>query len=274
MKDFKNKVVVITGAGSGMGRAYAIEFAKLGAKLALNDYDKIALDETVSILSSSNYKNVFALAFDVSDKKSMFDFADKVKEQLGNAHVIINNAGIEGSGKPIYLTTTDEDQKIMNINYFGVVYGTKAFLPQIVENNEGAVVNVSSIFGLIGTPNNGDYCASKFAVRGFTEALMAEFHESKNISIHCVHPGGIATNISRAENGKAFGQKYLTTPPETIVKYVIESIKIKKSKIVFGNDSFKTWFGSNFVPQGILKGIIWNEIKAVVNKNDYKQFIK
>ncbi len=123
MKDFKNKVVVITGAGSGMGRAYAIEFAKLGAKLALNDYDKIALDETVSILSSSNYKNVFALAFDVSDKKSMFDFADKVKEQLGNAHVIINNAGIEGSGKPIYLTTTDEDQKIMNINYFGVVYG-------------------------------------------------------------------------------------------------------------------------------------------------------
>jgi len=84
-----------------------------------------------------------------------FDFADKVKQALGNAHVIINNAGIEGSGRPIYLTTTEEDHKIMNINYFGVVYGTKAFLPQIVGNNEGAVVNISSIFGLIGTPNNG-----------------------------------------------------------------------------------------------------------------------
>jgi len=274
MRNFKDKVVVITGAGSGMGRAYAIEFAKLGAKIALNDYDKKALEETVSILSASNHNNVFALAFDVSDKKCMFDFADKVKQTLGNAHVIINNAGIEGSGRPIYLTTTEEDHKIMNINYFGVVYGTKAFLPQIVENNEGAVVNISSIFGLIGTPNNGDYCASKFAVRGFTEALMAEFHESKTISIHCVHPGGIATNIARGENGKAFSQKYLTTPPETIVKHVIQSILDKKAKIVFGNDSFKTWLGSNLVPQGILKGIIWNEIKKVVNKDDYKKFIK
>ena len=272
MKNFKDKVVVITGAGSGMGRAYAIEFAKLGANLALNDYDKAALDETVSLLS--NTKNVLALAFDVSDKKSMFDFADKVKAELGNAHVIINNAGIEGSGRPIFLTTVEEDHKIMNINYFGVVHGTKAFLPQIVENNEGAVVNISSIFGLIGTPNNGDYCASKFAVRGFTEALMAEFHESKTISIHCVHPGGIATNIVRSEEGKEFSKKYLTTPPETIVKHVIESIRQKKSKIVFGNDSFKTWLGSNFVPQGILKGIIWNEIKHIVNREEYRKFIK
>ncbi len=274
MKYFKNKVVVITGAGSGMGRAYAIEFAKLGAKIALNDYDNNVLQETVSILASSNYNNVFALAFDVSNKESMFDFADKVKHTLGNAHIIINNAGIAGSGKPIYLTTTQEDQKIMNINYFGVVYGTKAFLPQIVENNEGAVVNISSIFGLIGTPNSGDYCASKFAVRGFTEALMAEFHESKTISIHCVHPGGIATNIARGENGKEFSKKYLTTPPEAIVKHVIECIKNKQAKIVFGNDSFITWLGSNLVPQGILKGIVWNEIKKVLNMNEYKQFIK
>ncbi|MFN8260769.1 MAG: SDR family NAD(P)-dependent oxidoreductase [Chitinophagales bacterium] len=274
MRDFRNKVIVVTGAGSGMGRAYAIEFAKLGAKLALNDYDKTALDETVSLLPNANAENMLTLAFDVSDKNSMFDFADKVKQKLGNAHIIINNAGIEGSGRPIYLTTVEEDHKIMNINYFGVVHGTKAFLPQIVENNEGAVVNISSIFGLIGTPNNGDYCASKFAVRGFTEALMAEFHESKTISIHCVHPGGIATNIARGENGKEFGKKYLTTPPETIVKHVIESIRQKKSKIVFGNDSFKTWLGSNLVPQGILKGIIWNEIKHVVNREEYRKFIK
>lgn len=274
MKDFKNKVVVITGAGSGMGRSYAIEFAMLGAKIALNDFDKKALDETVSLLSATDKENIFALAFDVSDKKSMFDFAEKVKINLGNAHVIINNAGIEGSGRPIYLTTTEEDHKIMSVNYFGVVYGTKAFLPQIVENNEGAVVNISSISGLIGMPNNGDYCASKFAVRGFTEVLMAEFHESKTISIHCVHPGGIDTNIIRGDNGKEFSKKYLTTPPEKIVKHVIESIKIKRSKIVFGNDSLKTWFGSNFVPQDLLKGIIWNEIKNVVNREEYKKFIK
>ena len=273
MKDFKQKVVVITGAGSGMGRAYALAFAQRGAKVALNDYDTVALAETVSMLKTANYSDIYALAFDVSDKASMFDFAIKVKAKWGNAHVIINNAGIEGSGKPIYLTTTEEDHRVMSINYFGVVYGTKAFLPQIVENKEGAVVNISSIFGLIGTPNCSDYCASKFAVRGFTEVLMAEFHQSKTISIHCVHPGGIATNISRTENGAKFSKKYLTTPPEVIVEHVIKSILNKKSKIVFGNQSFLAWFGSNFVPQQFLKGIIWNGSKEVINQEDYKKFL-
>ncbi len=205
MKDFKNKVIVVTGAGSGMGRAYAIEFAKLGAKLALNDYEEDPLNETLEILKNQGVSEVYSEAFDVSDKDKMFAFAENVKAKFGNAHVVINNAGIEGSTETAYHTSIEDYHKIMNINFFGVVHGTKAFLPQLVANNEGAVVNVSSVFGLVGIPNNSDYCASKFAVRGFTQALAIEFHESP-ISIHCVHPGGIdRTNIVRKRR-RAFSE--------------------------------------------------------------------
>ncbi|MFT7590017.1 MAG: NADP-dependent 3-hydroxy acid dehydrogenase YdfG, partial [Limisphaerales bacterium] len=186
MKSFKNKVVVITGAGSGIGRALALVLSKRGAKLALNDFDRESLDETKSMLQG----NVLTEAFDVSDKEKMYAFATRIKTELGSAHAIINNAGIEGSTKPAFLTEPKEYERTMQVNFNGVLYGTLAFLPQLVENNEGAVINISSIFGLIGVPNNADYCASKFAVRGFTETLMAEFEESP-INIHCVHPGGI-----------------------------------------------------------------------------------
>lgn len=273
MKDFKDKVVVVTGAGSGMGRSYAVEFGKLGAKLALNDYEEGPLDETMDILKSQGVANLYCETFDVSNKDRMFAFADNVKAKFGNAHVIINNAGIEGSTKTAYHTTIDDFQRIMNINFFGVLNGTKAFLPQLIENNEGAVVNVSSVFGLVGIPNNADYCASKFAVRGFTEALAVEFHESP-ISIHCLHPGGIATNIVRNETGKEFSKKYLITPPENIVKYVIKCIKTGKPKIVYGQDSFRMWLAGNLVPQRLLNSTIYGELKKVMDMSTYSDFIK
>ena len=122
MKDFKNKVVVVTGAGSGMGRAYATEFGKLGAKLALNDYEEGPLNETLEILKNQGVTEVYSEAFDVSNKEKMFAFADNVKSTFGNAHVVINNAGIEGSVKTAYDTTVDDYHKIMNINFFGVVH--------------------------------------------------------------------------------------------------------------------------------------------------------
>jgi short-subunit dehydrogenase len=159
----------------------------------------------------------------------------------------------------------------MDVNFFGVLNGSKAFLPQMVENGEGALVNVSSIFGLIGTPNNADYCASKFAVRGFTEALMVEFHNSA-IGIHLVHPGGIDTNIVRNERGAEFSKKYLTTPPEKIAKHVIKCIKRGQSKIVFGRSSFRVWLGANLVPKGILKRIVWRELKPLRATGEYEEF--
>ncbi len=268
MKNFNNKIVVITGAGSGMGRAYAVEFAKLGARLALNDYDSKELAETVVLLDDSSPNKVYSASFDVSDRAAMESFAVDVQAQLGNAHIIINNAGVSGEGKPVWATPLATIERVMNINFYGVVHGTQVFLPQLIENGEGAVVNVSSIFGLIGPPNNSDYSAAKFAVRGFTEALMVELHDSP-ISVHLVHPGGIATNIANVPQHQAFSDKYLSTPPEAIVRHVIRGIRCGTPKIVYGKDSFKTWFGANFVPLRLLNKIIWWDMRDVIDRSDY-----
>ena len=268
MRKFSDKVVVITGAGSGMGRAYALEFARLGAKLALNDYDSDGLADTVKQVRNISSVALHSAAFDVSERKAMDDFATEVKQRIGAAHVVINNAGIEGAGKPVWTSDAASYQRVMNINFFGVVNGTQAFLPQLFENNEGAIVNVSSIFGLIGPPNNSDYSASKFAVRGFTEALMVELLHSP-ISVHLVHPGGINTNIARSEHAQAFKKKYLSTPPEVIVRHVIRGIQRGTPKIVYGNDAFKTWLGANLVPLKLLNRIIWRDMADVIDLSDY-----
>lgn len=269
MQDFRNKIVVVTGAGSGMGRAYAVEFARLGAVLALNDYNAESLEETVQILDRMGAVRVYREAFDVASRDAVYAFAANVKAELGDAHVVINNAGIEGATKPVWATDEADYERVMGVNFYGVLYGTRAFLPQLQANGEGAIVNVSSIFGLIGTPNSSDYCASKFAVRGFTEALMVELQDSP-VEAFLVHPGGIATNIGAGKAEAAeFRARYLTTPPEDIVRHVIASIRKKRIKIVYGRDSFKTWLGSNFVPLKLLNRIIWREMKGVTDLSAY-----
>ncbi len=269
MKNFENKVVVITGAGSGMGRAYAEEFGKLGAKLALNDYQQDGLAETVKILRQQGVQEIYIEVFDVACKDDMYAFAGQVKNQFGNAHVVINNAGVEGTTKPLWATDEDSFDRAMQINFYGVLYGSKAFLPQLLDNNEGALVNVSSIFGLIGTPNSSDYCASKFAVRGLTESLMVELHKSP-VNAFLVHPGGIATNIAQNADAQDFNARYLTTPPADIARYVIKSIRKKRFKIVYGRSALRVWFASNFVSLNLLVPILWNELKSVFDMSDYR----
>ena len=266
MKDFKNKVVVITGAGSGMGRAYALEFARLGACLALNDFDARGLSETVRLLGDTP---LYSKAFDVGDKAAMQVFAEEVRTQLGNAHVVINNAGISGGGAPVWALAEGACERVMQINFFGVVYGTRAFLPQLMANGEGAVVNVSSIFGLVGTPNSSDYCASKFAVRGFTESLMVEL-EGSPISVHLVHPGGIKTNIaSGVEGGEAFADKYLKTDPADIVRQVIRCIRSGKQRLVYGHQSSLVWLSSWAMPLEKRNRLLFKEMKDLFDPRHY-----
>ena len=270
MNNFENKVVVITGAGSGMGRAYALEFARLGAKLALMDYDEEGLNGTKAFLDHMPHQGVYSDVFDISDETKIFQFADKVKAELGSAHVIINNAGIGGGGLPAWSTETSQYRKTFDINFFGVVFGTQAFLHQLIENNEGAIVNVSSIFGLVGTPSASDYCASKFAVRGFTESLMVELEDSP-ISVHLVHPGGVKTDIAKdTDGGEEFTEKYLKTPPEHIARIVIDGIKTGKQRIVCGHQSTSISVMSWAIPLKWRNRYLHKEMNDMLDQEQYK----
>ncbi|UXD88891.1 SDR family NAD(P)-dependent oxidoreductase [Thalassolituus hydrocarboniclasticus] len=237
MKDFTDKVVVITGAASGMGREYALEFARLGALVAITDVNAEQLAETHKMVKAISGKSSLSEVLDIAAEESVTDFAGKVKRELGNAHIIINNAGIGGGGAPVWVQDNAQYHTTMQVNFFAVVYITKAFLPQLLTNQEGAVVNVSSVFGLLGTPGTSDYCASKFAVRGFTESLMVELADTP-ISVHLVHPGGIKTNIAKhSKNGAEFEEKYLKTDPLFAVREVIKGIKSGKQRMIFGYQS-------------------------------------
>ena len=275
MESFKGKIVVITGAGSGIGKSLALEFGKLGAKLALNDYNHEGLSETCQILQKDGYDQIYFETFDVSDNNDFLRFAENIKNKWGNAHVIINNAGIAGGTKPSFITPLSEYKKVMEINFFGVLNGTKAFLPQLVANNEGAIVNLSSVMGLIGYPSLSDYCASKFAIRGYTESLALEFHSSP-ISIHCVHPGGINTNINESKlnndvNNDRIARKLLITPPELMAKRIIKGIVRSEPRIVFGNQTNPVRLVS-LLPKKFANNLIWKRVKNLLIKKHYKKF--
>ena len=254
-ESFTDKVVVITGAGSGMGRAYAIEFEKVGARLSLCDVDPVGLQETVVALRSATADRVFSATVDVADEDAMNDFADRSRAALGNAHVLINNAGIAGSMLPGVETTAKDLDRVFSVNFYGVVHGTLAFMPQLQVNGEAALVNVSSIFGMIGAPGNADYCATKFAVRGYTEVLMAEL-DGTHVQVHLVHPGGIDTNIVKGTTAEADAKALLTTPPAEVAVKVIEAIRKNRRRVVFGNAARPVRFAANFLPVGLVARLL------------------
>jgi short-subunit dehydrogenase len=196
MKNLKNKVAAITGAGSGIGQALAINLAEKGCHLALSDIDKKGLAETLKYLKP--YKvNVTQQTLDVSSKQAVYDWADQVVKDHGQVNLIFNNAGVALSGTVNSLSLEDYEW-VMNINFWGVVYGTKAFLPYLEASGEGHIVNISSVFGITSQPLMSGYNASKFAVRGFTESLRQDLEiTNSNVSTTCIHPGGIKTNIAK-----------------------------------------------------------------------------
>ncbi len=268
MKDFANKVVVITGAASGMGRAYAEEFARRGARLALNDIDAEGLQTTIDRLANITSKQAMTAVMDVSEARAVQSFARDVEATLGPAHMLINNAGVEGSAKPVWSSQAADFERVMNINYYGVVHHTRAFLPQMLAAGRGVVVNVSSIFGLIGTPNHADYCASKFAVRGFTEALMVELHDTP-LQVHLLHPGGIQTAIARQPRTQAFAQHFFRTKPEQITQRLLRGIARNEPRIVYGHGALKSWWGAQFLPLGAMVRLIKRELMSVIDRADY-----
>ena len=253
--NFQGKVVVITGAGSGIGRALAQQFAQAGARLALSDVNMAGLEQTLALLPSAIEARGYQL--DVSSREAVFAHAEEVCADFGAVHVLVNNAGATIVGT-IAHTSIEEFEWQLGINLWGVIYGTKAFLPKMLEQREGCIVNISSVFGLIGFPLQGAYNISKFGVRGFTECLWTEL-EGTGVRAVCVHPGGIRTNIEKAgrkvkaagrdeELFGSSGDKMLITPPEECAADILAGLQRGQRRILTGNKSSTIFWMSRLLP--------------------------
>ena len=191
---FTGKTAVITGAGSGIGRSLAVQLSNLGCNLALSDVNVAGLRETAALANPSIKCSCDHL--DVSDRQAFHQYADKVVKEHGAVDIVVNNAGV-ALAATVEEMSYDAFEWIVGINFWGVVHGTKAFLPHLKSRPVANIVNISSIFGIISVPKQGAYNATKFAVRGFTETLRQELSGTP-VRVTCVHPGGIKTNIARA----------------------------------------------------------------------------
>ena len=196
MKSFDGRVAAISGAGSGIVRALAIELARCGAHLALSDINESGLSETVEKCEAFGVK-ITLQRVDVARREEVYEWADRAAADHRKVNLIFNNAGV-ALGASVEAMSYEDFEWLMSINFWGVVYGTKAFLPHLKASGEGHVVNLSSVFGLISVPSQSAYNAAKFAVRGFTDALRMELEiEGARVSCTTVHPGGVKTNIVR-----------------------------------------------------------------------------
>jgi NAD(P)-dependent dehydrogenase (short-subunit alcohol dehydrogenase family) len=246
MRDFNNRVCVVTGAGSGIGRALALELAARGARLAISDVDGEAVDATKATATARGAGDVEAYRLDVSDRVAVFAHADRVVERYGSVNLIANNAGV-ALHKTVLEASIEDYEWIVSINFWGVVYGTKAFLPHLIASGDGHVVNISSVFGLIGVPSQSGYNATKFAVRGFTEALRQEMLTGGHrVGVSCVHPGGVKTAIARSGryapdvDGKQLADRFeqvARTTPESAARTILKGVERNRPRILVGPDA-------------------------------------
>lgn len=261
----KKSVAVVTGAASGIGRALAVRLAKEGiAGIAISDVNEEGLKETATIIGGLDVP-VSTHVCDVSDREAVRQFTEDVLAKHGRVTHLVNNAGVGLFGTFEHVSVEDFEW-LMGINFWGVVYCTKAFLPTLVEQERAHVVNVSSVFGLIAPSEQTAYCASKFAVRGFTESLRHEL-AGTNVSVACVHPGGVKTNIARnskigestpsdwKQQGVKFFDKVARTSAEDAAETIVRGIKERNPRILIGKDAVGISIFSRLFPKRYL-GVI------------------
>jgi butyryl-CoA dehydrogenase len=250
VQDFTGRVAAITGAGSGIGRALAQDLAGRGCHLALCDIDEVGLAGTVTSCEGTGVK-VTSQRVDVADRAAVEAWADQVVDEHGKVNLVVNNAGV-ALGASIEHMSYDDLEWLMGVNFWGVVHGTKAFLPHLQAAGEGHIVNLSSVFGLISIPSQSAYNAAKFAVRGFTDALRMELDIADGgVSATTVHPGGIKTNIARSarlhetvvamagslEQAHDGFDKIARTSPEKAAAKILAAVQADKRRVLVGLDA-------------------------------------
>jgi len=250
MKDLRGRVAAVTGAGSGIGRALAEELARRGAHLALCDVDEAGLTETVGRCEGAGVK-VTAQRVDVADRDRVHAWADEVAGEHGQVNLVVNNAGV-ALGSTIRSMSFEDFRWLIDIDFWGVVHGTNAFLPHLERSGEGHIVNLSSVFGLISVPTQSAYNAAKFAVRGFTDALRMELKIAGSpVSCTTVLPGGVRTNIARnarmdasvatmagdTERARRNFDRIAITTPERAARRILQAVEHDRARVLIGPDA-------------------------------------
>jgi len=271
MSVFEGKVCVITGAASGMGRELARQLSDAGAVLAISDIDEAGLEATRKMIGAGN--RILVDVMDVAEKQAVLDYPAKVEAALGPADYVFNNAGLTRVGD-VLNTPLESMERVIDVNFWGVVRMTKVFLPQLIRT-QGAVTNISSLFGLIAYSGQAHYCASKFGVRGFTETLALEMADAgTGVGVCCVHPGGIQTNVARnavvdfmpkgekkSEMDDNF-DRLAITPVDEAVKIILEGTAKRERRILIGKDAKLVSFFQRLAPvryQKLMNFVIRNK---------------
>lgn len=247
MTTIDGRVAAVTGAGSGIGRGLALALARRGCTLALSDIDEQGLAETVELVSSEGAADLRTTRLDVADRRAVEAWADDTADSFGGVNLIFNNAGVALSA-PVASMDYDNFHWLMNINFWGVVHGTTAFLPHLRATGEGHVVNISSVFGLVGIPTQAAYNAAKFGVRGYTEALRIELDQERNgVTATTIHPGGIKTNILRnarledpdadVDSAAAEFEKTARTTSDDAALVILRAVEKNKRRAMIGADA-------------------------------------
>jgi short-subunit dehydrogenase len=275
MDTLTGKVAAISGAGSGIGRALALDLASRGTSLALADIDERGLAETAARAQRGGIE-VTTRTLDVSDAQDMSSWADETAAHHGRVNLVINNAGV-ALICDVASSSLDDIEWLMSINYWGVVYGTKAFLPHLAASGDGHIVNISSAFGLLSIPGQSAYNSAKFAVRGFTDSLRMELDIAGSpVSATTVHPGGIRTNIAR--NARARGpaaatadpdrfDKIARTTPERAAAVIVDAVLRDRARVLVGADAKAIDLLSR-LPSGISRRLLVAGAKRQVQRSD------
>jgi short-subunit dehydrogenase len=256
MKSFDCKVAVVTGAGSGIGRALALQLGAAGARLALSDISRAGLDETLAMLPAGCERRGYVL--DVASREAVFAHAEEVQRDFGAVDLLVNNAGTTIIGSFAHLSC-EEIEWQLGINLWGVIHGCKAFLPGMLARRSGTIVNLSSIFGVVTVPGQSAYHISKFGVRGLTECLWSEL-EGTGVNAVLVHPGGVRTSIAKVARYAAAADQaeremqgeadaMLVTPPEEVARDILAAVLGGRRRVLTARGARLMWWIARLFPQ-------------------------